>query len=178
MGHIGKAIAVGTLYFIFLVALPLGFVTVLSSYIGEAGGDPSRYFHGTSLYILLLGTLCALFSSAGAYYEKGSGKRLVFALSSAIFLALWGYFFIGSMSIYYEGDTYAYEVFVPGIAAVLALALSFKILYRIVEYYVYRKEYLEGNVPPPVEYEGGYSNQRYQEEAEVYPSQDEEDMYF
>ncbi len=180
MGHAGKASVVGILYFIFLVAVPLGFVTILSSYIGAAGGDPSRYFHGTALYILLLGTGTAILASLGAYYEKGSGKRLAFALGSSVFLALWGYFFIGSMSIYYMGDTYAYEVFVPGIAVVLALSLSFKIVYRIVEYYVYKDEYREGNAPPPDEY--------YEEEY-AYPVDDgmrehqprnegEEEMYF
>ena len=150
MGHIGKAIGIGLLYFTLLVVIPLGFIGIVSSFIGSSGGDPSKYFHHTGMYALALGVLTTIFASLGAYYDKGSGKRLAFALTSSIFLALWGYLFIGSMSIYYEGDTYAYEVLVPGIAIALALSLSFKIIYRIVEYHVYKDEYRSGNgqLPP------------------------------
>ena len=154
MNHTARAIGIGALYFIFLVAIPMGFISFVSSYIAHSGGDPARYFHGTSMYVLILGTLTTVFASLGAYYEKGSGKRLGFGLISSFLLAAWGYFFIGSMSIYYESDTYAYEVLVPGIAIALAISLSFKIIYRIVEYYAYRDEYRGtedigyGNEPP------------------------------
>ncbi len=166
MGHIGKAVGIGLLYFTILVVIPLGFIGIVSSFIGSSGGDPSKYFHHTGMYTLVIGLLTAVFASLGAYYDKGSGKRLVFALISSVFLALWGYFFIGSMSIYYEGDTYAYEVLVPGIAIALALSLSFKIIYRLVEYHVYKEEYRSENEPPPAE--PPYISQ----------SEPEEDMYF
>ena len=164
MNHPIKAVGIGALYFIFLVAIPLGFVMLVSSYIAQSGGDPTRYFHGTSMYILILGTLASIFASLGAYYEKGGEKRLAFGLTSSVFLALWGYFFIASMSIYYEGDTYAYEVLVPGIAVALAISLSFKIIYRIVEYYVYKNEY--GNEGEP---RNGMKSEQYpQEDEEIY----------
>ena len=144
MGHPVKATGIGVLYLIFLVALPLGFITITSSYISANGGDPGRYFHGTSLYVLVFGIGSALFAALGAYFDRGSTKRLGLSLTSSVLLALWGYLFIGTMSIYYEGDTYSYEVLMPGIAAILAISLSFKIIYRVVEYRAYRGEYLNG----------------------------------
>jgi hypothetical protein len=146
MRHTIRAILIAILYFVFLIALPLGFVISVSSYILSAGGDSSKYFHNTSLYILVLGTLTTLFAALSAYYEKGDKKRLAYGILSAVFLVLWGYFFIESMSIYYEGDTYAYEVLVPGIGIAIAISLSFKIIYRVVEYYAYRGDFENGGM--------------------------------
>ncbi len=173
MGKLGKAIAVGTLYFIFIVFLPLLFVSMVSFYIAKNGGDPSRYFDNTSLYILIFGMGTTIFASLGAYYEKGNAKRLALTLTSSVLLALWGYFFIGSMNIYYEGDTYAYEVLVPGIALILAISLSFKAIYRIVEYLVYRKEHLGGRVVSEPE-EMPVRRNGYERE---YPATSEEEQY-
>ena len=167
MRHPAKAIAIGVLSLIFMAIIPFLFVATLSGFIAQSGGDPSKYFHNTGMYVLVLGTLFSIFAALGAYYEKGSGKRLAFTIISAILLALWGYLFIGSMSIYYEGDTYAYEVLVPGIALVLMLFLSIRVIYRVVEYLVYRDE---------------YSSMEAEEGPETYVSEEEsaeeEEMYF
>ncbi len=178
MGKLGKAVAVGTLYFIFIVLLPMLFVTIVSVYIAKNGGDPSRYFNNTSLYIMMFGTSTTIFASVGAYYERGSVKRLLFALASSILLALWGYFFIGSMNIYYEGDTYAYEVFVPGIALILAISLSFKAIYRIVEYLAYRKECSGGDREPEDLPESKVYEERRQYTDVPQHYDDEEEIYF
>ncbi len=135
-----KASILGILSFIFLVLIPLLFIYTVSSYISKSGGDPSKYFHSTETYVLILGIAFTALYSAAAYHEKGSEKKLALSLIASLFLVLWGYFFLSSMSIYYEGKTYAYEVLVPGISLLLAASLSFKILYYVVEYLVYRNE--------------------------------------
>ncbi len=173
MGY-GRPIGVGLILALIFVALPLAFIYAISSMLVENGMDPAEYFHGTQTYILIFGILLTVFGAMTSYFEKGSTARLGTGIIGAIFLILWGYFFIDSMSIFYEGDTYSYEVLVPGIAAILALAFSFRLIYRIVEFLVYRKEFsavtVPGNAYP--------SNSGWQEDAGAnYPGAYEDGAY-
>ncbi len=163
MGHAGKAAGIGILYGLIFIAAPLGFINAVSQILISNGADPTDYFHNTGSYILVLGILLTVFASLTAYYEKGSAGRLAFGTIAAFFLILWGYFFIESMSIFYESDTYSYEVLVPGIAIILAISFSIRLFYRLVEFGVYRKEYLGMYIGPPgaIGMNGTYQPQPY-----------------
>jgi len=106
----------------------------------ENGMSPEEYFHGTGTYVLVFGVLLSVFGALTSYFQKGSTRRLAIGALGALFLVLWGYFFIKSMSIFYEGDTYSYEVLVPGIAMILAISFYVRLLYRVVEFAVYRND--------------------------------------
>ena len=150
MGHIGKAIGVAILYGLIFVALPLAFIGALTDFFISEKMDPAQYFHGTQNYVLIFGSLLTIFAATTAYFDKGSTHRVAAGALGALFLILWGYFFINSMSIFYEGDTYSYTVIVPGIALILAISFSIRMIYRLVEFKVYRKEYLGIRLPAPL----------------------------
>ncbi|GEM_PF-2740817 len=147
MGHPGRAAGIAVLYGIVFIALPIAFIRIVSGILTKNGLDPSEYFHGTETYVLIFGVLLVLFAAMTAYFEKGSRARLGVGIIGALFLVLWAYFFIKSMSIFYEGDTYSYEVLVPGIALIFALSFSVRFIYRVVEYAVYRPEFTAPPVP-------------------------------
>ena len=141
MRNRGRGIRAFVLYALVFVLLPIWFIGFISDYLIANGLSPDDYFHGTQTYILIFGSLLSVFAGLTGYFEKGSPHRLGAGIVGALFLVLWGYFFIDSMSIFYAGSTFSYTVLVPGIAVILAITFSIRIFYRLVEYAAYRNEY-------------------------------------
>ncbi len=133
---LGRPIIVGLVYFFFFVVLVIGVIMYLQASYPEL----ENIFQDTIFYVIIFGSILALFGALTAYFEKGETLRLVSGITKAAILIAYVLVVYYSLDLTLEIDTVTADVSFPGIIKLKLILIILYGAYYSFEYFFYRSE--------------------------------------
>ena len=127
---------IGIAHFLVFVVIAVSVLLYVSSLYPELEG----VFQNTVYYMILFGTLIALFATTTAYFNKGEIFRMVSGIVKALCLIAYTTSIYNSLDFTIEVENFVASVSFPGL---LDLKIGLLVLYGgyfVFEYFIYNKE--------------------------------------
>ncbi|MEF8873278.1 MAG: hypothetical protein V5A88_01260 [Candidatus Thermoplasmatota archaeon] len=131
-----KPLIVGMIYFFFFVVLAIGLIL----YVQTSYPEFQDIFQNTIFYIMIFGSILAVFGALTAYFEKGEFLRMVSGITKAGILIAYVLVVYDSLNVTLGIENGTASVSFPGLINLKVIFLILYGTYYVFEYVLYRRE--------------------------------------